>query len=58
MPILMILTYFQINWLTLTSEMRFVKFHPEVASRLLSRGWVAEAKESMHPWGWGYYENT
>ena len=26
------------NWLTLTSEMHFVKFHPEVASCLLSRG--------------------
>ena len=29
---------FTFNWLTLTSEMRFVKFHPEVASCLLSRG--------------------
>ena len=27
-----------INWLTLTSEMHFVKFHPEVVSCLLSRG--------------------
>ena len=29
---------FTFNWLTLTSEMHFVKFHPEVASCLLSRG--------------------
>ena len=26
------------NWLTLTSEIHFVKFHPEVASCLLSKG--------------------
>ena len=26
------------NWLTLTSEIHFVKFHPEVVSCLLSRG--------------------
>ena len=37
MPILMCI-FFTINWLTLTSEMHFVKFHPEVASCLLSRG--------------------
>ena len=30
--------FFTFNWLTLTSEMHFVKFHPEVASCLLSRG--------------------
>ena len=30
--------FFTFNWLTLTSEMCFVKFHPEVASCLLSRG--------------------
>ena len=30
--------FFTFNWLTLTSEMPFVKFHPEVASCLLSRG--------------------
>ena len=30
--------FFTLNWLTLTSEMHFVKFHPEVASCLLSRG--------------------
>ena len=29
---------FTFNWLTLTSEMHFVKFHPEVASCILSRG--------------------
>ena len=30
--------FFTLNWLTLTSGMYFVKFHPEVASCLLSRG--------------------
>ena len=30
--------FFTFNWLTLTSEMHFVKFHPEVASCLLFRG--------------------
>ena len=30
--------FFTFNWLTLTSEMYFVKFHPDVASYLLSRG--------------------
>ena len=30
--------FFTFNWLTLTSEMLFVKFHPQVASCLLSRG--------------------
>ena len=37
MPILRCI-YFIFNWLTLTSEMHFVKFHPEVASCLHSRG--------------------
>ena len=37
MPILTCIC-FTFNWLTLTSEMHFVKFHPEVASCLLSRG--------------------
>ena len=37
MPILTCI-YFTFNWLTLTSEMHFVKFHPKVASCLLSRG--------------------
>ena len=36
MPILTCI-FFTFNWLTLTSEMHFVKFHPEVASCLLSR---------------------
>ena len=31
-------TFFTFNLLTLTSEIHFVKFHPEVASCLLSRG--------------------
>ena len=53
MPILTCI-FFTFNWLKLTSNLHFVKFHPEVASCLLSRG----KKESMHPWGWGYYENT
>ena len=30
--------FFPFNWLTLTSEMHFAKFHPEVTSCLLSRG--------------------
>ena len=37
MPILTCI-FFTFNWLTLTSEMHFVKFHLEVASCLLSRG--------------------
>ena len=37
MPILTCI-FFTSNWLTLTSEMHFVKFHPEVASCFLSRG--------------------
>ena len=37
MPILTCI-FFTFNWLTLTSEMHFVKSHPEVASYLLSRG--------------------
>ena len=37
MPILTC-TFLIFNWLTLTSEMHFVKFHPDVASCLLSRG--------------------
>ena len=36
MPILTCI-FFTFNWLTLTSEMHFVKFHPVVASCLLSR---------------------
>ena len=38
------------NWLTFTSKMYFVKFHPSCHS--------PEAKERMHPWKWGCYENT
>ena len=37
MPILTCI-FFTSNWLTFTSEIHFVKFHPEVASYLLSRG--------------------
>ena len=37
MPILTCIC-FTFVWLTLTSEIHFVKFHPEVASCLLSRG--------------------
>ena len=47
---------FTFNWLTLTSEMHFVKFHPEVASCLLSRG-----KRKYAPLGmrllWKYIRN-
>ena len=49
MPIIPIFTF----WLTLTSEMHFVKCLPGVASCLLSRG-----KRKYAPWEWGYYENT
>ena len=48
--------FFPFNWLTLTSEMHFVKFHPEVASCLLSRG-----KRKYAPLGmrllWKYIRN-
>ena len=46
MPILTCI-FFTFNWLTLTSEMHFVRFYPEVASCLLSRG----KRKYMHPWG-------
>ena len=46
MPILTC-RFFTNNWLTLTSEMHFVKFHPEVASCLLSRGWRKYAPLGM-----------
>ena len=52
MPILTCI-FFTFNWLTLTSEMRFWSF---TLRYLLV--YSSEAKESMHPWGWGYYENT
>ena len=55
MPILTHI-FFTFNWLTLTSEMHFVKFHPEVASCLLSRG-----KRKYAPLGmrliWKYIRN-
>ena len=55
MPIL-ICIFFTFNWLTLTSEMHFVKFHPVVASCLLSRG-----KRKYAPLGmrllWKYIRN-
>ena len=48
--------YFTFDWLNLTSEMHFVKFHPEVASCLLSRG-----KRKYAPLGmrllWKYIRN-
>ena len=55
MPILTCI-FFTFNWLTLTSEMHFVKFHPEVASCLLSRD-----KRKYAPLGmrliWKYIRN-
>ena len=55
MPILTCI-FFTFNWFTLTSEMHFVKFHPEVASCLLSRG-----KRKYAPLGmrliWKYIRN-
>ena len=48
--------FFTFNWLTLTPEMHFVKFRPEVASCLLSRG-----KRKYAPLGmrllWKYIRN-
>ena len=48
--------FFTFNWLTLPSEMHFVKFHPKVASSLLSRG-----KRKYAPLGmrliWKYIRN-
>ena len=55
MPILTCI-FFTFNWLTLTSKMHFVEFHPEVASCLLSRG-----KRKYAPLGmrliWKYIRN-
>ena len=55
MPILKWI-FFTFTWLTLTSEMHFVKFHPEVASCLLSGG-----KRKCAPLGmrllWKYIRN-
>ena len=48
--------FFTCNWLTLTSEMHYVKFHPEKASCLVSRG-----KRKYAPLGmrllWKYKRN-
>ena len=56
MPILTCI-FFTFNWFTLTSEMHFVKFHPEVSSCLLSRG-----KRKYAPLGmrliWKYIRNN
>ena len=46
MPILTCM-FFTFNWLTLTSEMHFVKFHPEVASCLLPGGKIKYAPLGM-----------
>ena len=55
MPILTCI-FSTFNWLTLTSKMHFVKFYPEVASCLLSRG-----KRKYAPLGmsllWKYIRN-
>ena len=55
MPILTCI-FFTFNWLTLTSEIHFVNFHPVVASCLLSRG-----KRKCTPLGmrllWKYIRN-
>ena len=55
MPILTCI-FFTFNWLTLTSEMYFVRFYPEVASCLLSWG-----KRKYAPLGmrllWKYIRN-
>ena len=42
--------FFPFNWLTLTSEMYFVRFHPEVTSCLLSRGKTKYATLGMRLW--------
>ena len=56
MPILTCI-FFTFNWLTLTSEMHFVKFHPEVASCLLSRGKRKYAPLGMRLFIWKYIRN-
>ena len=48
MPILTCI-FFTLDWLTLTSEMYFVKFHCEVASCLLFRGKRKYAPLGMRP---------
>ena len=42
--------FYTFNWLTLTSEMYFVRFHPEVTSCLLSRGKTKYATLGMRLW--------
>ena len=42
--------FYTFNWLTLTSEMYFVRFHPEVTSCLLSRGKTKYAPLGMRLW--------
>ena len=49
MPILPCVFY-TFNWLTLTSEMYFMRFHPEVTSCLLSRGETKYATLGMRLW--------
>ena len=48
--------FFTFNWLTLTSEIHFVTFHPEVASCLLSRGKRKNAPLGMRLL-WQYIRN-
>ena len=55
MPILTCI-FFTFNWLTLTSEMHFGKFHPEVAACLLSRGKRKNAPLGMRLL-WKYIRN-
>ena len=42
--------FYTFNWLILTSEMYFVRFHPEVTSCLLSRGKTKYATLGMRLW--------
>ena len=42
--------FYTFEWLTLTSEMYFVRFHPEVTSCLLSRGKTKYATLGMRLW--------
>ena len=42
--------FYTFNWLTLTSEMFFVRFHPEVTSCLLSRGKTKFVTLGMRLW--------
>ena len=42
--------FYTFNWLTLTSEMYFVRFHPEVTSCLLFRGKTKYATLGMRLW--------